>query len=391
MGRARVLQEIRTMRFEEVYDRWSEDRLTQCEAADVLGVCERQFRRQCRRYESDGIDGLIDLRIGQVSARRAPVDEVMRLVAQYRDRYVGWTVKHFYSKYREQKGPRSYNFVRLALQREGVVAKAKRRGAHRRKRERKPLVGMMLHQDGSRHEWLRGQQHDLIVTLDDATGAIYSAFLVSEEDTMSSFAGVAEVIARHGLFNSLYTDRGSHYWHTARAGGKVDRVDLTQFGRAMTQLGIEMIPAYSPQARGRSERPFGTLQNRLPKELLDAAITEKAVANRFLKRRFVPAYNREFAVAAAETGSAFVPWLGGNLNDILCLQEERVVRPDNCVAYQNKLLQIPADRHRCHYVKAKVRVHEYSDGTLAVFHGPRCLAHYAANGKELKIKMKAAA
>ncbi len=379
------------MRFEEVYDRWSEDRLTQCEAADVLGVCERQFRRQCRRYESDGIDGLIDLRIGQVSARRAPVDEVMQLVAQYRDRYVGWTVKHFYSKYREQKGPRSYNFVRLALQREGVVAKAKRRGAHRRKRERKPLVGMMLHQDGSRHEWLRGQQHDLIVTLDDATGAIYSAFLVSEEDTMSSFAGVAEVIARHGLFNSLYTDRGSHYWHTARAGGKVDRVDLTQFGRAMTQLGIEMIPAYSPQARGRSERPFGTLQNRLPKELLDAAITEKAVANRFLKRRFVPAYNREFAVAAAETGSAFVPWLGGNLNDILCLQEERVVRPDNCVAYQNKLLQIPADRHRCHYVKAKVRVHEYSDGTLAVFHGPRCLAHYAANGKELKIKMKAAA
>jgi len=379
------------MRFEEVYDRWSEDRLTQREAADVLGVCGRQFRRQCRRYESDGIDGLIDLRIGQVSARRAPVDEVMRLVAQYRDRYVGWTVKHFYSKYREQKGPRSYNFVRLALQREGVVAKAKRRGAHRRKRERKPLVGMMLHQDGSRHEWLRGQQHDLIVTLDDATGAIYSAFLVSEEDTMSSFAGVAEVIARHGLFNSLYTDRGSHYWHTARAGGKVDRVDLTQFGRAMTQLGIEMIPAYSPQARGRSERPFGTLQNRLPKELLDAAITEKAVANRFLKRRFVPAYNREFAVAAAETGSAFVPWLGGNLNDILCLQEERVVRPDNCVAYQNKLLQIPADRHRCHYVKAKVRVHEYSDGTLAVFHGPRCLAHYAANGKELKIKMKAAA
>lgn len=391
MGRASVLQEIRTMRFEEVYDRWTEDRLTQREAADVLGVCERQFRRQCRRYESDGIDGLIDLRIGQVSTRRAPVDEVLRLVTQYRDRYVGWTVKHFYSKYREQKQPRSYNFVRLALQQAGIVAKAKRRGAHRRKRERKPLIGMMLHQDGSRHEWLRGQQHDLIVTLDDATGAIYSAFLVAEEGTLSSFAGVAEVIARHGLFNSLYTDRGSHYWHTTKAGGKVDRVELTQFGRAMMQLGIEMIPAYSPEARGRSERAFGTLQDRLPKELLDAGITEVAAANRFLQRRFVPAYNREFAVAAAESGSAFVPWVGGNLNQILCLQEERIVRPDNCVAYQNKLLQIPADRHRCHYVKAKVRVHEYADGTLAVFHGPRCLAHYAANGKELKIKMKAAA
>jgi len=391
VGRARVLQEIRTMRFEEVYDRWSEHRLTQQEAADLLGVCERQFRRQCRRYEGEGIDGLIDLRLGQVSSKRAPVDEVMRLVEQYRSRYVGWTVKHFYSKYREHKGQRSYNFVRLALQREGVVTKAKRRGAHRRRRERKPLIGMMLHQDGSRHEWLAGQQHDLIVTLDDATGAIYSAFLVAEEDTMSSFFGVAEVIARYGLFNSLYTDRGSHYWHTAKAGGKVDRINLTQFGRAMTQLGIEMIPAYSPEARGRSERAFGTLQDRLPKELLDAGITEAAVANRFLKRRFVPAYNREFMVAAAATGSAFVPWIGGSLKDILCLQAERVVRPDNCVAYQNQLLQIPADRHRCHYVKAKVRVHEYPNHQLAIFHGPRCLAHYDANGKELKLNVKQAA
>jgi transposase len=391
LGRASVLQEIRTMRFEEVYDRWGEHRLTQQEAAELLNVGERQFRRQCRRYEDEGIEGLIDLRLGQVSSKRAPVDEVMRLVEQYRRRYEGWTVKHFYSKYLEQKGKRSYNFVRLALQREGVVAKAKRRGAHRRKRERKPLIGMMLHQDGSRHAWLLGQQHDLIVTLDDATGAIYSAFLVDEEDTMSSFMGVAEVIARHGLFNSLYTDRGSHYWHTAHAGGKVDRVNLTQFARAMAQLGIDMIAAYSPQARGRSERAFGTLQERLPKELTDAAITDLAAANRFLQRRFVPAYNREFAVPAAETGSAFVPWVGGNLHDILCVQEERVVRSDNCVAYQNKLLQIPADRHRCHYVKAKVRVHEYANGSLAVFYGPRCLAHYAANGKETKIKMKAAA
>ena len=391
MGWASVLQEIRTMRFEEVYDRWSEHRLTQQEAAELLNVGERQFRRQCRRYEDEGIEGLIDLRLGQVSSKRAPVDEVMRLVEQYRRRYEGWTVKHFYSKYLEQKGKRSYNFVRLALQREGVVVKAKRRGAHRRKRERKPLIGMMLHQDGSRHAWLRGQQHDLIVTLDDATGAIYSAFLVDEEDTMSSFMGVAEVIARHGLFNSLYTDRGSHYWHTAHAGGKVDRVNLTQFARAMAQLGIDMIAAYSPQARGRSERAFGTLQERLPKELTDAAITDLAAANRFLQRRFIPAYNREFAVPAAETGSAFVPWVGGNLHDILCVQEERVVRSDNCVAYQNKLLQIPADRHRCHYVKAKVRVHEYANGSLAVFYGPRCLAHYAANGKETKIKMKAAA
>ena len=236
-----------------------------------------------------------------------------------------------------------------------------------------------------------GRQHDLIVSLDDATGAIYSAFLVAEEDTMSSLAGVAEVIERHGLFNSLYTDRGSHYWHTPKAGGKVDRDNLTQFGRAMAQLGIEMIPAYSPEARGRSERAFRTLQARLPKELVDAMITDLVEANRFLKRRFIPAYNRELAVPATESGSAFVPWIGTNLKDILCLQEERSVRPDNCVAYQNKLLQIPADRHRCHYVKAKVRVHEYPDRTLAIFHGPRCLARYDAKGREMKTKMKSAA
>ena len=274
------------MRFEEIYDRWTEHRLTQQEAADLLNVSERQFRRHCRRYEEEGLEGLVDGRLGQVSARRAPVDEVMRLVNQYRDRYTGWTVKHFYSRYREQKAPRSYNFVRLALQQAGVVQKAKRRGAHRRKRERKPLIGMMLHQDGSRHEWLAAQQHDLIVTLDDATGAIYSAFLVDEEGTMSSFAGAAEVIRQFGLFNSLYTDRGSHYWHTAKVGGKVDRDNPTQFHRAMSQLGIDMIPAYSPEARGRSERAFGTLQGRLPKELADAGITDVAKANRFLKRRY---------------------------------------------------------------------------------------------------------
>lgn len=389
MGRAALLQEIRAMRFEEVYARWQQSRLTQEEAADLLGVGQRQFRRQCRRYEDEGLEGLIDRRLGQVSARRAPVDEVLKLCEQYRHGYSGWSVKHFYSRYLQQKGRRSYNFVRLVLQREGVVAKAKRRGAHRRKRERKPLVGMLLHQDGSRHEWLAGQVHDLIVTLDDATGEIYSAFLVEEEGTMSSFSALSAVIAEHGLFASLYTDRASHYWHTERAGGKVDQVNLTQVGRAMAQLGIEMIPAYSPQARGRSERVFGTLQDRLPKELIEAGIGDVVRANAFLKRRFIPAYNREFAAVPREPGSAFVPRIGNQLADILCVQEERVVRSDNCVAYRNVLLQIPADTHRCHYVKAKVRVHEYPSGQLAVFHGPRCLARYNSMGKLLKQKKAA--
>jgi len=379
------------MRFEDIYGRWTESRLTQAEAAELLGVCERQFRRQCRRYEGEGLDGLIDQRLGQLSWRQAPVDEVLALSEQYRGRYAGWTVKHFYTRYEAAGGARSYNFVRLALQRSGAVNKAPRRGAHRRRRERKPLFGMMLHQDGSRHQWLAGQQHDLIVTLDDATGMILSAFLVAEEGTMSSFVGVREVILRHGLFNSLYTDRGSHYWLTAAAGGKVDRSHLTQFGRAMAQLGIEMIAAYSPQARGRSERAFGTLQDRLPKELKDARIGTLAAANCFLKERFINAYNRAFAVAAAEPGSACVPWVGSSLDDILCIQEERTVRADNCVAYQTLLLQIPPDLHRCHYVRVQVRVHEYPNGTLAVFHGPRCLARYDAQGRLLQPPLRQAA
>jgi hypothetical protein len=253
------------------------------------------------------------------------------------------------------------------------------------------LPGMMIHQDGSRHEWVTGQAWDLIVTMDDATNEHYSMFLVAEEGTQSSFRGVAEVIRAKGLCCSFYSDRGSHYWITPAAGGKVDKENPTQFGRAMRQLGIEMIAAYSPEARGRSERAFATHQERLPKELAYAGIGDLATANRYLARKYLPAFNAEFAVPAREVGSAFVPWIGGNLDDILCEQVERTVGHDNCVRYENLFLQLPADRYRCHYVKAKVRVHCYPDGRLAVFHGPRRLADYNAAGKLLKGKVKRAA
>jgi hypothetical protein len=380
------------MRFEEAYEGWQARRLTQMEAARLLGVCDRSFRRYRLRYEEDDLEGLIDRRLGQVSQRRAPVDEVMKTVGLYRGRYEGWNVKHFYSWYRrEHQGGRSYTWVKNQLQRAGVVAKLAQRGAHRKRRERAPLAGMLLHQDGSRHQWVAGCWWDLIVTMDDATGEHYSMFFVEEEGTLSSFRGVGEVIAAHGLFSSLYTDRGSHYWLTPEAGGKVDKTQLTQFGRAMAQLGIQMIPAYSPEARGRSERAFGTHQERLPKELALAKITDMAAANRYLERRYRPAFNAEFAVPAAEAGSAFVEFIGGNLEQILCEHFERTVGNDNCVRFEGLILQIPADRHRAHYVKAKVRVHRYRSGALAIFHGPRCLARYHASGKEIKAKLKAAA
>lgn len=372
------------MRFQEAYGDWQEKRLTQAEAARLLGVHERTFRRYIDRFEDEGLDGLIDKRLSQVSSRRAPTDEVLRLETLYRERYDGWNVKHFHSWYRRQHdGTRSYTWVKKTLQQAGLVDKAPGRGKHRKRRARSPLPGMMIHQDGSTHEWVAGQFWDLIVTMDDATNAHYSMFFVEEEGTQSSLRGVGEVIAAHGLFCSFYSDRGSHYWLTAEAGGKVDKTRLTQFGQAMARLGIEMIPAYSPEARGRSERAFETHQGRLPKELALAGITDMAAANRYLDEIYRPAFNAEFAVAPVETGSAFVPWRGDDLNDYLCERFDRTVGRDNCVRFDQLVLQIPADRCRRHYVKAKVKVLRHLDGNLSILHGPRRLARYSAEGQLL--------
>ena len=382
MTRATVLQEVRQMRFEGLYKRRHRRELTMAEAAEMFGVTERTFRRWSTRYEAEGIEGLEDRRLGRASARAVPVDEALQMVTLYESQYTGWTVKHFYERWQaEHGGQRSYTWTKNRLQAAGRLPRAPHRGAHRKKRPRKPLPGMMLHQDGSTHEWVPGCQWDLIVTMDDATSDLYSAFFVEEEGTMSSFRGLRDVLETKGLFSSLYTDRGSHYWYTDEAGGTVNKSRPTQVHRALQQLGIMLIPAYSPEARGRSERTFRTLQDRLPKELALAGITDMAAANRYLLTDFLPAYNRRFAVAAAAPGTAFIPWVGTSLAEILCVQEDRVVAKDNTVRYQGRSLQIPPDRHRFHYVKVTVRVHQYPDETLAVFHGPRCLARYQSDGR----------
>ena len=379
------------MRFEEVYGSWQGGRLTQEEAARLLGVCERTFRRYIDRYEDEGLDGLIDKRLNQDSPRRVPVDEVMHLEDRYRIRHEDWNVKHFYAWYKRDGGGRSYTWVKNRLQEAKRVPKATKRGAHRKRRERSPLPGMLVHQDGSTHEWVPRPHWDLIVTLDDATNEHYSMFFGDEEGTQSSFRGVREVLEACGLFSAFYSDRGSHYWTTPEAGGKVDKVNLTQFGRAMKHLGIDMIAAYSPEARGRSERAFATHQGRLPKELALAGITPMDAANRYLRDVYRLAFNAEFAQPPLEDSSAFVSFLGGSLGDILCEQFERTVGKDNCVRFEGLTLQISSDRHRCHYVKAKVHVHRYQDGTLAVFHGPRQLAGYDAQGTYKQPEIKDAA
>jgi hypothetical protein len=343
-------------------------------------MSERHFRRLRDRYEADGAEGIIDRRRGRVSNRRAPVDKVEWVIEQFATRYFDFTVKHFHEELKRRGFDLSYTWTKGILQQRGLVRAAPQRSAHRKRRQRRPLPGMMLFQDGSTHAWLEGHPPlDLIVTMDDATSEIYSAFLVEEEGTFSSFRGLGEVIARMGLFSSFYTDRGSHYFFTPKAGEKVDKARPTQVGRALAELGIEHIPSYSPEGRGRMERVFGTLQQRLPPVLRLNGIVTIEDANRYLAESYIFDHNERFAVAAAEEGEAFVPFVG-DLAGVLCVKHERIVGNDNCVRFEGLVLQIPEQRHRRHFVKVTVQVRQHGDGTLALFHGPRRLAGYTRDG-----------
>jgi transposase len=322
MRRTEALQGVRMAMFLNVLRRWESAELNQEEAAELLGVAERTFRRWTRRYEEDGEAGLLDRRLGKTSGKRVPSDRAEEVERLYRERYQGFTVKHFHEHLVKDHGfGWGYTWTKLHLQWKGVVGKAPRKGAHRRKRERRPVPGMMVHQDGSRHAWLEGEAPlDLIVTLDDATGAIYSAFLIEEEGTASTFRALNEVFSEHGLPMSLYTDRGAHYFRTTKAG-EIDRGHLTQVGRALEQLGVEHIGAFSPQARGRSERAFQTLQDRLVKELRLAGIAGIEAANAFIREVYLPAHNARFAVDPAGEGSAFTPIPGSRRRprrDLVC-------------------------------------------------------------------------
>jgi transposase len=386
MNRAAWLQDRRMQKFSDVLSRWERGGLSMQEAGELLGMSERQFRRYRDRYEEGGLEGLVDGRLGRPSPKRVPATEVRLMLELYREAYRGWNVKHFHEHLvRDHKFRWGYTFVKTQLHTAGLVERAKKRGAHRRKRERKPCEGMMLHQDGSRAAWLSGRPElDLIVTMDDATSTIYSAFLVEEEGTASTFRGLLEVFGIHGLPLSLYTDRGSHYFFTPTAGAAVDRNRPTQVGRALDRLGIEHIAAYSPEARGRSERMFGTLQDRLIKELAKQGLSEIDAANAWIREVYLPECKARFARPAALPETAFVAVQDpATLIETLCVQDTRVVGRDNTVSWERIILQLPESPLRHHWVKARVRVHEYPDGSLAVFHGPRCIARYTAQGMEI--------
>ena len=392
MNRVQITEGVMQMRFDDIFSRYQRKQLTTQEASELLGVSVRTFLRKRERANGKGFLGMFDRRLGRISGRRANGVEVERITKLYANWYQGFSVKHFHEFACREHGLKyGYTWTKTLLEKAGLISRGKRGGDHRLRRERRPRAGMMLHQDGSTHRWIPDLSHnvDLIVTMDDATSTITSLFFAPQEGTTSSLRGIRETIERYGLFCSLYTDRGSHYWWTPEALGKVSKRQLTEVGRALNQLGIQHIAAYSPQARGRSERMFGTLQGRLPQEIALRGITTLEEANCYLQEIYLPRHNHQFTVPAKETQSAYTPWIGPDLNEILCMQEERVVHNDNTVRYKTMVLQIPKDNLRHHYVKAAVQVRNYPNGTIGLFYGDRCLGRYGITGG-LLLEKKAA-
>jgi transposase len=376
----------RAMKVQEVILRAVAKKITWIQAAEILGVTPRHMRRWKEKYERFGFHALFDGRRGKTSPRRVEsgvLEEVLRL---YRERYFDLNVKHFHEKLTQQHGLHvSYTWTKGVLQGAGLVKRQPRRGGHRKRRPRRPLPGMLLHIDASQHQWFCDERwYDLIVILDDATSRIYYAQLVEEESTRTVLRAIRQVVEQEGLFCSLYSDRASHFWLTPKAGEPVDRQALTQVGRAMRELGIQMIPAYSPQARGRSERSFRTWQGRLPQELRLSGTTTLEEANRFLRERYVAEFNDRFSVAAADEGTAFVPCTRTDLGRVFCLRHERMVARDNTVSFARLTLQIERQRWRSTLSGCRVIVYEHLDGTLSLGFGAHEVGRYNSDGTPLK-------
>ena len=371
------------MKLQDVLLKAMAKKITWWEAAEIIGVTDRSMRRWRQRLELEGYSGLVDRRKGKPSDRRVPLAKVEQVLRLYRETYFDLNIRHFHEKLGEEHGIElSYTWVQKALQGAGLVPRGRKRRKHRRRRERRPLPGMLLHIDGSKHQWFGDERwYDLIVILDDATSEIYYAQLVEEESTRTVMAGLREVIEAKGLFCALYSDRGSHFFVTPKAGEKVDKHRLTQVGRAMKELGVQMIPAYSPQARGRSERSFGTWQGRLPQELRLAGINRLEQANAFLREQYVAAFNEKFAVEAAEKGSAFRRTARPDLSWIFTVQTERVVANDNTVTIGDRSWQLEKSRFRSSLAGCTVTIHEHLDGTVSVRYGPHVVGRYTTTGE----------
>jgi transposase len=385
----------RTMKVQEVILKAIGGQLQWWQAAEILGISCRTMRRWKQRYQQRGYDGLFDRRRRRPSPRKVPLATVQQVLRLYEKQYRGFNVAHFCDQLREHHDIRlSYQWVKTALQTSGAVAPRAKHGRHHQRRERRPLRGMMLYVDGSTHAWIPGlapAQFDLVAVVDDADTDGYYAQLVEQETTLTVMSALRQVVEEKGLFCSLYTDRGSHFFHTPKAGGGVDKTRLTEIGRVLAQLGIEHIPSYCPQGRGRMERFFGSWQGRLPQELAQAGITTLAAANRYIREKFLPWHRRHWTEPAAESATAFVPSGNTDMEAIFCIHHERTVAADNTVTVGGLRLQIAPQSSRWSYAKCRVKVCEHLDGRWSVRYGPQVLGWYATNGQALKQKLKQAA
>jgi transposase len=373
----------RMMKLQDVLLKAMAKKITWWAAAEIIGVSDRTIRRMREKLEREGYSGLADRRKGRVSSHRVPLKTAEEVLRLYREEYSDFNVRHFHEKLREQHRIEiSYTWVYAALTGAGLITKKRRRAPHRRRRERRPMPGMMLHIDGSKHRWFQDDRwYDLLVILDDATSEICYAQLVEEESTRTVMRGLREVIEVKGLFCALYSDRGSHFFVTPKAGEPVDKQRLTQVGRAMKELGVQMIAAYSPQARGRSERSFGTWQGRLPQELRIAGITSPEEANRFLREQYIAVFNAKFTVKAAQRGTAFRRCGRADLDWIFTVQTERVVAKDNTVAIAARSWQLDKSRFRHSLAGCTVTIHEHLDATISIRYGPHVVGRFEANGE----------
>ena len=377
-----VAREAKAMTTNEVILKAVEGKLSWVQAADILGYTPRHMRRVKERWLAQGYDGIRDQRGQRPRRRRIPLPTIARLCALKRREYPDFSVQHFWERATEQHGfTLSYNWTRLVLQAAGLAERAPARGQYRRKRERRPMRGMLLHLDASTHRWLaKLPMQDLVVALDDADGRIVDARFVPQEGTASTFASLHAVLTQHGRFAELYTDRGSHFGRTTVAGTAPDTEQHGQVSRALATLGIRQIFARSPEARGRSERAFKTIQGRLPQELRLAKIRSYADATAYLHEHFVPDFNRRFTVPPAQPESAFVPLRGVDLRLLLSAQYPRQVHNDHTVHFARQLLQLPRSPVRAHFVRCRVLVHAFPDATLGISFEGQLIATYACDG-----------
>jgi len=375
----------RAMKVQEVILKALSGEIHWFQAAEILGLHPRSLRRWRERYEAHGYNGLIDKRYQRPSQRRVPLVQVERLVRLYRERYRGFNVRHFHEiVHREHAITLSYSYVKQALQTAGLVTKRRARGRHRRRREPRACFGELLHLDGSLHGWLAlipDQRSCLIAVPDDATNQVLHAALYPSESTQAVMTALAAVFRTYGLPIALYTDRAKWAFYTPTAKGPVDKTRLTQVGRALARLGIEHIPAYSPQARGRSERLNRTFQDRVVNELRVAGIASLEAANAYLREIFLPQYNATFARAPRDMATAFVPLGDVDLEAILCHEEERVVARDNTVTLQHQVLQIAAQPGRRSCAGLQVTVRQHLDGRYTITRGALCLGTYECTGQ----------